>query len=68
MIGFLVLVVLLGVICYLINTYVPMAPIFKAVFNIVIALFLIIYLLNLFGFDTGLHFNRIERGHGRISG
>lgn len=55
---FLLVLVVFGVICYLVNTYIPMAPIFKSVFNIIVALIVIVYLMNFLGFDTGLHFGR----------
>jgi hypothetical protein len=48
----LVLVVV-GVILWLINTYVPMAGIIKQILNIVVAIVVILWLLNVFGVISG---------------
>jgi hypothetical protein len=49
----LVLIVVIGVILYLVNTYVPMAAPIKTILNIVIILVLCIYLLQVFGLLPG---------------
>jgi hypothetical protein len=48
----LVLVVV-GVILWLINTYVPMAHTIKQILNIVVVIVVIIWLLNVFGIISG---------------
>jgi hypothetical protein len=45
----LVLIVVIGVILYLVNTYVPMAPPIKTILNIVVILVLCLWLLSVFG-------------------
>lgn len=45
MIGLLVLVVVLGVIAYLVETYVPMAPPFNTLWRILLVLTVIVLLL-----------------------
>lgn len=49
MITVLVVLVVLGLILYLVETYIPMSPPFKVVIRIVVVLFLILYLLRVFG-------------------
>lgn len=49
----LVLLVIFGVVLYLINTYIPMAPPLKTVLNVVVVLFLCVWLLNAFGLLSG---------------
>jgi len=45
----LVTLVIIGVILWLVNTYIPMAPQIRTVINVVIVLMLCIWLLNIFG-------------------
>lgn len=45
MISLLITLVVVGVILWLINTYIPMPPMFKTVINIIAVVALIIYLL-----------------------
>jgi len=45
----LVLLVVIGVVLYLVETYVPMSPPIKTVIRVVVVLFLAIALLNAFG-------------------
>jgi hypothetical protein len=49
----LVLIVVIGVILYLVNTYVPMAAPIMTILNIVVILFLCIWLLSVFGLLPG---------------
>ena len=54
----LVILIVVGVILWLINTYVPMAPPIKTVINVIVVLFLCLWLLSLFGigdFYVGRH-------------
>ena len=53
-VGLLVLLVVIGVALYLINTYVPMAAPIKTVINVVVVLLVVVWLLNAFGLlDAG---------------
>lgn len=45
----IVTLVVIGVILWLINTYVPMAPPIKTVLMVVVVLLLCLWLLNIFG-------------------
>lgn len=49
MIEALIVLVIVGVVLYLIETYVPMAPPIRTVLRIVIVLLLCLWLLDLFG-------------------
>ena len=52
-IGVLILLVVVGVCLYLVNTYVPMAQPIKTIVNVVVVLILVVWLLNAFGLLTG---------------
>jgi hypothetical protein len=49
MVGFLFVLIVLGALAYFLETYVPMAPIFRVGIRLVIALIVIGYLLQLLG-------------------
>jgi uncharacterized membrane protein len=49
LIQLLVVLVVVGVVLWLINTYVPMQAPFKTIINIIVVLFVCIWLLNAFG-------------------
>ena len=49
MIQLLVLLIVVGVALYLVNTYIPMAAPVKTIINVVVVLFLCLYLLSAFG-------------------
>lgn len=49
MIEMLIVLVVVGVILYLINNYVPMAAPIKTIINVVVVLLVVIWLLRLFG-------------------
>jgi len=49
MIALLVLLVVVGLCLYLIETYIPMDPVIKTVIRVVVVLCVVIYLLNAFG-------------------
>jgi uncharacterized protein YhhL (DUF1145 family) len=53
-VGLLVVLVVIGVALYLVNTYVPMAAPIKTIVNVVVVLLVVIWLLNAFGLlDAG---------------
>lgn len=54
MIGFLIVLVVLGLAWYLIETYVPIAEPFKTVIRVVIVLIIVLALLQFAGVTTGL--------------
>lgn len=49
MIAVLITLVIAGVILWLVNTLVPMDPKFKLVVNVVACVFLLLYILDVFG-------------------
>ena len=49
MIEFIVMLVVLGVALYLVETYVPMSPPIKTVIRVIVVLFIILLLLKAFG-------------------
>lgn len=53
LIQILILLVVVGVCLYLVNTYVPMAAPIKNVLNVIVVLALCIYLLSAFGIISG---------------
>lgn len=61
MVELLVVLVVVGVLLWLVNQYVPMQPPFKTVVNVVVVLALIVWVLQFFGlFDAGSfsHYHR----------
>lgn len=48
-ISVLVVLIVLGVVLWLVNTYIPMAPPIKTVINVVVILVLCLWLLSLIG-------------------
>ncbi len=49
LINLIILLIIVGVALYLINTYVPMAPPIKTILNVVVILIVCLWLLQLFG-------------------
>lgn len=49
MIGLILTLAVVGLIVYLITTYIPMPPIFKTVIYVIVAICLIVYLMGAFG-------------------
>lgn len=49
MLGLILTLALIGLIVYLIVTYIPMPPVFRTVILVVVAIFLIIYLMGVLG-------------------
>jgi hypothetical protein len=53
LISLVVVLVVLGLVLYLIETYVPMSPPFKIVLRVVVILALALYVLQVFGLWSG---------------
>lgn len=49
-VSILVFLIVIGVILYMVNTYIPMTAPIKMVINVIVVLALCIFLLNMFGF------------------
>ncbi len=54
MIGLILLLVVVGVALYLIETYIPMSPPIKVVLRVVVVLALVLYVLRIFGVDVAM--------------
>jgi hypothetical protein len=54
MIGLLIVLIVLGAVLYLVETYIPMAQPFRIVIRVVVVLALIVYLLRAIGWAPGL--------------
>ena len=50
----LLVIIIVGVALWLINSFIPMASIIKSILNIVVVIVLIVWLLNVFGLTSGL--------------
>ncbi len=55
LISIIVVLVVVGVILWLVQTYIPMAAPIKTIITIVVVLFLCIWLLRIFGIGTGIY-------------
>jgi hypothetical protein len=60
------LLIVVGVLLWLVNTYIPMDPKIKGILNAVVVIVVVIYLLQVFGLLGTLE--NIKIGHGGISG
>ena len=49
----IVILVVIGLIMWLVNTYVPMAEPFKKILNVIVVIAVVLWLLNIFGVLTG---------------
>lgn len=49
MIALIVLLVIVGVVLYLIETYIPLDPVIKTILRVVVVLCVVLYLLSAFG-------------------
>lgn len=59
LIGVLIVLVILGVALYLVETYIPMSPPIKTLIRVVVVLFIVLWLLQLTGF-VGPTFPRLR--------
>ncbi len=50
----LLVIIIVGVALWLINSFIPMASVIKTILNIVVVIVLIVWLLNVFGLTSGL--------------
>lgn len=57
----IVVLIVVGVLLWLINTYIPMAASIKSILNVVIVIVVVVWLLKVFGlwsYITGIHVGR----------
>jgi len=55
-----VVLIVVGILLWLANTYIPMARSIKKILNIAVVIMVILWLLNIFGVFAGLHNVRIN--------
>ena len=58
----LLTLIVVGVLLWLVNTYIPMAGSIKSILNAVVVIFVVVWLLNAFGLLHSLQNFRIGRG------
>ncbi len=51
LIQLVVMLIIVGVLLWLVNTYIPMAAPIKSIINIVVVLVVVLWLLGIFGFN-----------------
>ena len=54
--------IVVGVLLWLVNTYIPMARSIKSILNAVVVIVVVVWLLNIFGLLTSIPNLRIGRG------
>ncbi len=60
LVSLLILLIVVGVILWLVNTYIPMDGKIKNILNIVVVIVLVLWLLQAFGLLGGLHTVRVR--------
>ena len=59
LISLVVVLIVVGVLLWLANEYIPMAASIKRILNIVVVIVVVLWLLNVFGLFAGLHDIRV---------
>jgi hypothetical protein len=59
LINLVVILIVVGVLLWLVNSYIPMQASIKKILNIVVVIVVVLWLLNAFGLLTGLQHARI---------
>jgi hypothetical protein len=54
--------IVVGVLLWLVNTYIPMARSIKSILNAVVVIVVVVWLLNIFGLLTSIPSFRVGRG------
>jgi formate hydrogenlyase subunit 4 len=60
----IVVLVVIGVLMWLVNTYVPMADPYKKILNVVVIIAVVLWLLSVFGVFSGLGSMTVGPHHG----
>lgn len=60
MIELLVTIVVVGLVLWLVETFIPLDPKVKLLLQVVVILILVLYVLNFFGVLVGTHFPRLR--------
>lgn len=61
LVGLVVTLIVVGVLLWLVNTYIPMDPKIKTILNVVIVIAVVLWLLSAFGVLSGLDNVRVPR-------
>lgn len=61
LISLVVVLIVVGVLLWLVNSYIPMDAVIKKILNVVVIIAVVLWLLNAFGVLGGLHDIRIGR-------
>jgi hypothetical protein len=61
LLSILVTLVVVGVLLWLVNSFIPMAGSIKSILNAVVVIFVVLWLLNVFGLFTSLPTLRVGR-------
>jgi hypothetical protein len=61
LISLLVVLIIVGVVLWLVNSFIPMDPTIRRIITVVVIIFVIIWLLSALGFLAGIHSIRIGR-------
>lgn len=61
LITLLIVLILIGVVLYLVNTLIPMDPKIKTIINVVVIIVVLLWLLQVFGLASGLEHVRIGK-------
>lgn len=55
LIGILLTLIIVGVLLWLVNTFIPMAASIKTILNAIVVILVILWLLSVFGLISGFH-------------
>lgn len=55
LIGLIIILVVIGVLMWMVNTYIPMQESIRTILNIVVVIVVLLWLLNIFGVIGGLN-------------
>lgn len=61
LIGLVITLIVIGVLLWLVNSYIPMDAKIKTILNIVVVIIVVVWLLSVFGLLTGLDAVRVPR-------
>lgn len=60
-ISLIVVLAVIGLLLWVVNTYIPMAPPIKTIINVIVLIAVILWLLNIFGLLAGIGTLRVGR-------
>lgn len=63
LIGLVIVLIVVGVLLWLVNTKIPMEPTIKTILNVVVLIAVVLWLLNAFGVMGSLNAVQVPRAH-----